>query len=157
MHTRDEYWMQQALQQARLAASAGEVPVGCVVVHNDTCIGAGFNQPISAQDPTAHAEIVALRQASEHLRNYRLPNATLYVTIEPCTMCVGAMIHARLGTLVFGAREPRAGAVCSHFQLLDATVYNHRIEYTSGVMADQCGQLLTEFFQQRRKQAAARE
>jgi len=157
VHTREEYWMQQALQQAQQAASAGEVPVGCVVVHNDFCIGTGFNQPISAQDPTAHAEIVALRQAAGHLRNYRLPQATLYVTIEPCTMCVGAMIHARLGTLVFGATEPRAGAVCSHFQLLDTTVYNHRIEYTSGILADQCSQLMTDFFQQRRKPAATKE
>lgn len=148
---RDEHWMQAALQQAQQAAVCGEVPVGAVVVINDACVGAGYNQPISSRDPTAHAEVVALRAAASHAQNYRLPGATLYVTLEPCSMCVGAMIHARIGRLVFGAREPRAGAVCSHFRLLNTDIYNHRIDYSEAVLADDCGKLLTGFFQQRRK------
>lgn len=151
--TRDEYWMQQALLQAQLAAAVAEVPVGCVVVFEDECIGRGFNQPISAHDPSAHAEIIALRHAASKKKNYRLPAATVYVTIEPCTMCVGAMIHARIARLVFGATEPRAGAVCSHFQLLDAGNYNHRIQYEGGILSEQCATLMKNFFSQRRNQA----
>lgn len=151
MHTSDEHWMQIALQQAQLAMVAGEVPVGALVVVNADCVGKGFNQPISAKDPTAHAEIVALRQAALELGNYRLKGATLYVTLEPCTMCVGAMIHARVERLVFGAREPRAGAVCSHFRLLNNDIYNHRISYNEAVLAESCSGLLTSFFRQRRQ------
>jgi tRNA(adenine34) deaminase len=151
MAMKDQYWMQLALEQARLGAAAGEVPVGAVLVMNGNCLGKGYNQPISAHDPTAHAEVVALRQAAEQQQNYRLPGATLYVTLEPCSMCVGAMIHARIERLVFGTREPRAGAVCSHFRLLNTDIYNHRIDYSEAVLADDCGKLLTGFFQQRRK------
>lgn len=144
--------MRKALELARQGALAGEVPVGAVLVLGDELIGAGYNQPISASDPTAHAEIVALRQAAGHLHNYRLPDTTLYVTIEPCTMCVGALMHARIGRLVFGATEPRAGAVCSRFRLLDTPgVYNHHIEYAQGILEADCSQLISSFFQGRRK------
>ncbi|MDY6981910.1 MAG: tRNA adenosine(34) deaminase TadA [Pseudomonadota bacterium] len=121
----DEHWMRAALAQAQQGAAACEVPVGAVIVLNDEVIGTGWNQPITSADPTAHAEVVALRAAARHQNNYRLPEATLYVTIEPCTMCCGALIHARVKRVVFGALEPRAGAVCSHFRLLDTEgIYN---------------------------------
>lgn len=152
MQRGDEHWMREALALAQQGAAAGEVPVGAVIVLGDTCIGAGWNQPITSADPTAHAEVVALRKAARHQDNYRLPEATLYVTIEPCTMCVGALIHARIKRLVFGATEPRAGAVCSHFHLLDTEgVYNHRVEWEQGVLAQECAQVMSEFFQARRK------
>ena len=148
----DEHWMRQALVLARHGAAAGEVPVGAVVVLNDAVIGEGWNQPITTADPTAHAEVVALRAAALQQNNYRLAEATLYVTIEPCTMCTGALIHARIKKLVFGTPEPRAGAVCSHFRLLDTNgVYNHRVAWEQGVLADECAQLLTTFFRTRRK------
>lgn len=146
----DEYWMQEALLLARSAAAAGEVPVGALVVREGHKLGEGFNQPLSSHDPTAHAEIVALRTAAAAVANYRLPGSTLYVTIEPCTMCVGAMIHARIERLVFGAREPRAGAVCSHFRLLDTDIYNHRMQWSEGVLAGECAATMQEFFRQRR-------
>lgn len=146
----DEYWMQEALELARQAEQLGEVPVGALVVHEGERLGAGFNQPLSSHDPTAHAEIMALRAAAANMQNYRLPGTTLYVTIEPCTMCLGAMIHARVGRLVFGAREPRAGAVCSHFRLLESEVYNHRMEWTGGVLAEDSAALLQTFFRRRR-------
>jgi tRNA(adenine34) deaminase len=150
-HT-DEHWMRQALTLAQQGAAAGEVPVGAVVVQDDAIIGSGWNQPITSADPTAHAEVVALRQAAQRQNNYRLPETTLYVTLEPCTMCVGAMIHARIRRLVFGATEPRSGAVCSHFRLLDAEgIYNHRVEWSQGVLAEECGLVLTRFFQSRRQ------
>lgn len=151
----DEHWMRQALALARQGATAGEVPVGALLVLGERNIGEGYNQPIVARDPTAHAEIVALRQAAIHMQNYRLPDTTLYVTIEPCTMCVGALIHARIKRLVFGAAEPRAGAVCSRFHLLEyAGSYNHRIEVTQGVLEAECGQLISSFFKARRSPAA---
>jgi tRNA(adenine34) deaminase len=146
----DEYWMQLALAQAQLAAAAGEVPVGAVLVKDNTLIASGFNQPIGSCDPSAHAEMVVLRAAAKALMNYRLPGATLYVTIEPCTMCVGAMIHARVGRLVFGAPEPRAGAVVSAARLLEGTQYNHRITVQGGVLADRCAALIRQFFRDKR-------
>jgi tRNA(adenine34) deaminase len=150
MSGQDEQWMRQAIAQAKLAAAAGEVPVGAVLVRDEQLLASGFNRPISAQDPTAHAEIEALRLAAIASGNYRLPGSTLYVSIEPCTMCIGAMIHARVARLVFGAREPRAGAVCSNLQLLDANIYNHHMSFTEGVLAEECGRLLVEFFRERR-------
>ena len=142
--------MRRALDEAERARSRGEVPVGAVVVAADnTLMGAGHNAPISECDPTSHAEIVALRAACKAARNYRLPGATLYVTIEPCTMCVGAMVHARIERLVFGAAEPKAGASA----LLDSAAFNWRITVTSGVLAAECGQLLAGFFEEKRKHA----
>ena len=133
-----------------MAADKGEVPVGAVLVQNGQIIGEGYNQPISANDPTAHAEIVAIRQAAEALGNYRLPGTTLYVTIEPCTMCAGALIHARVETLVFGAREPRAGSVVSQVRLFDASYLNHTVAVEEGVCSAECGALMQKFFQQQR-------
>lgn len=151
LHT-DEHWMRQALTLAQQGAAAGEVPVGAVLVRDDEVLGQGWNQPITSKDPTAHAEIVALRSAAQAQNNYRLPATTLYVTLEPCTMCAGAMIHARIHRLVFGTTEPRSGAVCSHFRLLDAEdIYNHRITWEQGVLAAECGSVLTSFFQNRRQ------
>jgi len=147
----DKTWMQQALKLAQLAASKGEVPVGAIVVLDGEVIGEGYNQPISSSDPTAHAEIMALRAAAQKVSNYRLPGATLYVTIEPCTMCVGAMIHARVERLVYGATEPKAGMVESQLNLVEQPCYNHQIETCGGVLADTCSQLISEFFQQRRQ------
>lgn len=151
MLERDEHWMARALALAQQAAARGEVPVGAVLVLDDAIIGEGSNQPISSNDPTAHAEIVALRAAAHAVENYRLPETTLYVTIEPCTMCVGAMVHARIKRLVFGALEPKAGAVCSRLHLLEGTNFNHAIEYRQGVLADECGRQISDFFQQRRE------
>ena len=142
--------MRRALDEAERARSRGEVPVGALVVAADsTLMGAGHNAPISECDPTSHAEIVALRAACKAAGNYRLPGATLYVTIEPCTMCVGAMVHARIARLVFGAAEPKAGASA----LLDSAAFNWRITVTSGVLAAECGQLLAGFFEEKRKHA----
>ncbi|HSB97670.1 MAG TPA: tRNA adenosine(34) deaminase TadA [Spongiibacteraceae bacterium] len=146
----DEYWMQLALEQARLGAQVGEVPVGAVLVQDNQLIAAGFNQPISGCDPTAHAEIVALRAAANNLKNYRLPDTTLYVTIEPCAMCAGALVHSRIKRLVYGATEPRAGAIISSQQLLDGPQFNHRIEVEGGVLAEQCGEIMQKFFREKR-------
>lgn len=145
-----EHWMRLALKQADLAAEEGEVPVGAVLVKDNVLIAAGFNQPISTKDATAHAEIVTLRAASQKLDNYRLPGTILYVTIEPCTMCVGALIHARVDSIVFGAREPRAGAVVSQQNLATAEFYNHRLKCIEGILADECADKLREFFKARR-------
>ena len=142
--------MQLALAQAALARDAGEVPVGAVIVKDDEVIGEGWNQPLGSNDPTAHAEIVALRDAASRIDNYRLTGVSLYVTIEPCTMCVGAMLHARIARLVFGALEPKAGAVQSYLHLLDQDHFNHRIEYQGGVLAAECAAVMQEFFQSRR-------
>lgn len=142
--------MRLALAQAGRAREAGEVPVGAIVVCDDAVIGRGWNQPISSHDPSAHAEVVAMRAAARHIGNYRLTGATLFVTIEPCTMCVGAMLHARLDRLVFGAPEPKAGAVQSHLGLLDRAHFNHRIQYRGGVLAGQCADIMREFFLSRR-------
>ncbi len=149
----DERWMAMALEQARAAAVVNEVPVGAVLVQGGELLAAGYNQPIIGCDPTAHAEIVALRSAAQRCGNYRLPGTTLYVTIEPCAMCIGAMMHARVERLVFGAPEPRAGAVISALRLLEAEHFNHRIAYSSGVLADECAALMQDFFRARRQKA----
>jgi tRNA(adenine34) deaminase len=143
-------WMQRALELADKAAELGEVPVGAVVVRDGQLLGEGFNQVISAADPTAHAEVVALREAARGQGNYRLPQATLYVTLEPCTMCAGALIHARIGLLVFAASEPRAGVICSNASALDAPWYNHQVQWLGGVLADESSKRLKDFFRQRR-------
>lgn len=145
------HWMAQALEQAKLAGNLGEVPVGAILVANNEIIGKGFNQPVSSHDASAHAEICALRQASQFRQNYRLPGTTLYVTIEPCTMCAGALIHARIDMLVFGAREPRAGAVVSQQQLLDAWYFNHKVSYIEGILREECSDLIQNFFQIKRR------
>jgi tRNA(adenine34) deaminase len=142
--------MLRALELAHHAETAGEVPVGAVVVQNGEVIGEGWNQPIRAHDPSAHAEMVAMRAAAAHLRNYRLPGTTLYVTLEPCAMCAGAIVQARVARVVFGATDPKAGAAGSVFQLLDSTALNHRTEITSGVLGEECGRLLKDFFRSRR-------
>ena len=146
-----EQFMRDALAQADLARAAGEVPVGAVVVQDGRVIGAGHNQPIGASDPTAHAEVVALRSAASAVGNYRLTGATLYVTVEPCLMCVGAMIHARIGTLVYGASEPKAGAVDSTQRAHEHPALNHRMTVVAGVLAAECGQRLKQFFVDKRK------
>ncbi len=148
----DELWMQRALELASRAEQHDEVPVGAVIVRDQKIIGEGFNQPISSCDPTAHAEIVALRMAARHDQNYRIVGATLYVTLEPCTMCVGALVHARISRLVFGANEPKAGAVESKIRLLDCEHFNHKLDYKGGVCAAECQQQLSAFFQRRRKE-----
>jgi len=147
---RDAFWMRLALDQARLAESQGEVPVGAVLVIGEALVAAAYNAPISGCDPSAHAEIAVLRKAAGQLHNYRLPTSTLYVTIEPCTMCMGAIIHSRVQRVVFGAREPRAGAVVSKLKLAELDFYNHRVEVTEGVLADECGALVSSFFRSRR-------
>lgn len=147
---RDIFYMREALLLANKAADAGEVPVGAVLVQDDQIIGYGFNRPVSAHDASAHAEIVAIRNAGGALKNYRLPDSTLYVTIEPCTMCLGALIHARIKRLVFGAIEPRAGAVSSQLKLLENDFFNHQIEWQGGVLAEECGNKLSEFFRNKR-------
>ncbi len=146
--------MRRALALADRAEQAGEVPVGAVIVRDGAVLGEGYNQPISSHDPTGHAEIVALRAAAQAVCNYRLPGAVLYVTLEPCTMCIGAMIHARIARVVFGAPEPRAGAVISQLQLADADHYNHRMAHTQGVLAEQSADKLRQFFRTRRKPAS---
>ncbi|MDB4155014.1 tRNA adenosine(34) deaminase TadA [Gammaproteobacteria bacterium] len=147
----DTAWMRLAIEQAHQAESLGEVPVGAVLVIDGALIAAAFNAPISGCDPSAHAEIAVLRKAAELRKNYRLPFSTLYVTIEPCTMCMGAIIHSRVQRVVFGAREPRAGAVVSQLQLAGQPFYNHQIEVTEGVLADECGALVSTFFRAKRK------
>lgn len=142
--------MREALVEARKAFDAGEVPVGAVVVLDGVTVGRGFNQPISATDPTAHAEIMALREAARAVGNYRLVGSTLVVTIEPCLMCVGAMVHARVETVVYGAAEPKAGAIVSSCQAHENPALNHRMQAVGGVLADECRALIQEFFQQRR-------
>lgn len=142
--------MRRALELADLAAQREEVPVGAVVVRDGELLGEGFNQVITAADPSAHAEIIALRDAAARVGNYRLPGATLYVTLEPCTMCAGALVHARIAELVFAAREPRAGVVCSTCQLLDEPWYNHKVSWQEGVLATESAALLQAFFRARR-------
>jgi tRNA(adenine34) deaminase len=146
----DEQFMCLALDLARKAEVEGEVPVGALVVHQDTVVGQGWNQPISAGDPTSHAEINALREASAHLQNYRLPGCTLYVTLEPCTMCVGAMVLARIERLVFAARDLRFGAVRSKFRLADSPLLNHQVSVEEGLFATDAADLLEQFFRSRR-------
>ena len=142
--------MRLALDQARKALDAGEVPVGAVVVLDGAVIGAGCNQPISASDPTAHAEILALRAAASRAGNYRLTGSTVYVTIEPCLMCVGAMVHARVGTVVFGATEPKAGALVSMTRAHELPHLNHKLQIEAGVLEEECRALMQGFFQSRR-------
>jgi tRNA(adenine34) deaminase len=142
--------MREALVQADLSAEAGEVPVGAVVVLDGGIIGRGHNQPISTHDPTAHAEIVALREAARSVGNYRLPGATLYVTVEPCLMCVGAAIHARVATIVYGTSEPRAGAVESSQRVWEHPSLNHRVTMVAGVLAAECRERMRTFFLERR-------
>lgn len=146
----DLQWMQHAIGLAKQAALLQEVPVGAVLVHDNEIIGEGFNRPITTHDATAHAEIVALRNGAEKIKNYRLVNTTLYVTLEPCLMCVGAMVHARVQRVVFGAPDPKTGAVQSVFQLGQSSQFNHQIQYAGGLLADECGALLREFFRARR-------
>lgn len=147
----DEHLMQRALELARLAQDAHEeVPVGAVVVLNGQIVGEGWNQNISANDPTAHAEIMALRDAGQRIGNYRFPGAELFVTLEPCVMCAGAMIHARLGRVVYGARDRKTGAAGSVFDTLVSPLHNHRILAEEGLFADQASALLTRFFKLRR-------
>lgn len=148
---RDTHWMRQALAQAELAAAAGEVPIGAVLVKGDVLIASGWNQPIAGHDPTAHAEIRALRAAGQALQNYRLPDTTLYVTLEPCLMCAGAMIHARVARLVFGAHDSKRGVVDSRWEVFEAPWLNHRVEVTGGVLEDECAALLKQFFRDRRE------
>ncbi|MBN1568371.1 MAG: tRNA adenosine(34) deaminase TadA [Acidobacteria bacterium] len=145
-----EAWMREAICEARKAEAEGEVPVGAILLLNEKIIGRGHNSPIQNHDPTAHAEILALRQGAHYCRNYRLPGSILIVTIEPCMMCVGAMIHARVVELIFGAEDPKAGAARSRFQLADSDLLNHRLRMTSGVLEKECGSLLKSFFASRR-------
>ncbi len=147
----DQFFMGFALAEARQARDAGEVPIGAVVIFENQIVGSGHNQPIGLHDPTAHAEILAIRQAAERIGNYRLTDASLYVTIEPCAMCAGAMVNARIKRLVYGATEIRAGAVDSVFQICNNSSLNHQVEVTSGVKADECRQIMQAFFKERRK------
>ncbi|HFD79601.1 MAG TPA: tRNA adenosine(34) deaminase TadA [Gammaproteobacteria bacterium] len=146
----DVRWMQYALTLARRAADQGEVPVGCVIVHEGEIIGEGWNQPIATSDPTAHAEIVALRDAGRRRGNYRLSGATLYVTLEPCLMCAGAMVHARIARLVFGATDPKRGAVDSTAKAFETRGLNHRVEVSGGILESECATVLRDFFRERR-------
>ena len=143
-------WMDAALGEARRARNAGEVPIGAVVVMDGVIVGRGFNQPISSGDPTAHAEIVAIREAARQTGNYRLTGAVLCVTIEPCLMCVGALVHARIATLVYGAAEPRTGALVSSVRGAELPGHNHRVEVTGGVRENACRELMQTFFRERR-------
>jgi tRNA(adenine34) deaminase len=150
---RDERFMHLALEEARKAADEGEVPIGAVVVLDDDVIGAGHNRPITASDPTAHAEIEALRAAASRVGNYRLPSAELFVTVEPCLMCVGAAVHARVARVVFGAREPKAGAARSTMRAFDHPALNHRVDVVEGVLDEEARGVLQEFFRARRAEA----
>jgi tRNA(adenine34) deaminase len=150
MTNADETFMQAALDEAREAAAAGEIPVGAVVVTRGEIVAAGQNRSIQDSDPSGHAEINALRAAAQASSNYRLSGATLYVTLEPCAMCVGAIVQARVDRVVFGAYDPKAGALGSAVDLSDSRAFNHRFEILGGVLADDCGELLREFFEQKR-------
>ena len=146
----DEHWMSHALELAKKAESLDEVPVGAVIVKDDVIIAEGWNQPILSNDATAHAEIMALRAAGEVLNNYRIVDAELFVTLEPCSMCVGALIHARIKRVVFAAHEPRTGALGGAFNLLESNDHNHIFEYEAGVLADESRDLIKAFFKRRR-------
>ncbi|AQZ93420.1 tRNA adenosine(34) deaminase TadA [Halopseudomonas phragmitis] len=153
MKPADIDFMREAIAEARKGADLGEVPVGAVLVRDGRVIARGFNQPISSHDPSAHAEMIALRAAAAADGNYRLPDTTLYVTLEPCTMCAGLLVHSRIKRLVYGASEPRSGAVVSRSQVLAQPWMNHRVEVEGGVLAEECGALLTEFFRLKRQPA----
>lgn len=150
----DHYWMRQGIELARRAAAAGEVPVGAVVVRNNELLGEGWNGPIASCDPSAHAEITALRRAGAKVAAYRLPDATLYVTLEPCFMCAGALIHARVQRLVYGAEDPKTGACGGQMDLFGVPGHNHYPQITGGILAQECGELLREFFRGRRRKRA---
>jgi tRNA(adenine34) deaminase len=152
VQTEDERWMRMALKSANAAADQGEVPVGAILVHNGNMIAAAGNQPIGQHDPTAHAEIRVLRTASLYFENYRLPGTTLYVTLEPCLMCIGAIIHARIDRLVYGATDPKTGAVHSLYQVGSDNRLNHSLNITSGVLESECSTVLRTFFKEKRKQ-----
>ncbi len=148
----DEHWMYRALELANQAAVEDEVPVGAIIVHNHSIIAAAYNQREQLEDPTAHAEMIAITQASAHLRSWRLIDCTLYVTLEPCPMCAGAVLQSRIPRVVFGAIDPKAGAVRSLYHLLSDTRLNHQCEVVGGVLAKECGRILTEFFEHKRRQ-----
>jgi tRNA(adenine34) deaminase len=150
-----ERFMRLALDEARRGLDAGEVPIGAVVVFGEDIVARAFNQPIGRHDPTAHAEILAMREASLAIGNYRLTGATLYVTLEPCLMCAGAMVHARVGTLVFGAAEPKTGAVVSNLQALALPHHNHRVDVVVGVLETECREIVQDFFHSRRSSGTA--
>ena len=146
----DEYWMEEALREGQRTQAAGEVPVGAVVVREGRVVGRGSNRPISSNDPTAHAEIIAMREAGQALGNYRLTDCDLFVTMEPCAMCAGAMVHARIRRLVYGATDPKAGAVESVLHVLDNAALNHRVDVKKGVLAGRCMELVQAFFREKR-------
>src|SRR5664279_3658369 len=148
--SKDEAWMRYAFRLAQRAEQQGEVPVGAIVVKDEQCIAEGWNSSIATHDPTAHAEMVALRRAGLALENYRLSDATIYVTLEPCVMCMGAISHARIKRLVFGAFDPKRGAVCHALSLTDASFLNHRINWIGGILEMECSELLRDFFRARR-------
>jgi tRNA(Arg) A34 adenosine deaminase TadA len=150
----DAKWLERALDQARLALESGEVPVGALVIKDGELLGAGHNRNLLDHDPTAHAEVVALRQAAARIGNYRLTGCTMYATIEPCAMCAGALIHSRIARLVYGAADPKAGAAGSVLQVLNHPSLNHQMEVTAGVLADRCSEILQDFFRQRRRTGA---
>lgn len=147
----DKHWMEKALELARKAEQAGEVPVGAVLVKDNQLIAEGWNQPITSHDATSHAEIMAMREAGKKLNNYRLIDTVMYVTLEPCSMCVGAMIHARVSKIIYAASEPRTGALGGAFNLLDANQHNHIFEVEAGLMAEESKAMLQRFFRSRRK------
>lgn len=151
MATEHEKWMQHALHLASKAEACGEVPVGAVLVKDGVIIGEGYNQLITLNDPTAHAEILALRDAASVLKNYRLPETTLYVTLEPCCMCAGAIVHARVKHLVYGANEPKAGVVVSQRHFFEQKFLNHQTTYEGGVLQEECSQMMSNFFKQKRQ------
>lgn len=151
----DEFWMRHALVLADRARALGEVPVGAVLVYQQQIVGEGWNMPIANHDPTAHAEIMAMRQGGEFLNNYRLIETTLYVTLEPCVMCAGAMIHGRVGRVVYGASDAKTGAAGSLIDILRHPGMNHQLEIEGGVLAEECGALLSDFFRQRRAEKKA--
>ena len=151
----DEFFMREALSQAVAAGCLGEVPVGAVVVREGVIVGRGFNSPIGDSDPTAHAEVAALRDAARNLGNYRLPGCELFVTLEPCAMCAGAIMHSRIARVVYGARDPKTGVHASVLDLFAVDQLNHHTEIVGGILADECGQLLSRFFAERRKAAKA--
>ncbi|MTD28522.1 tRNA adenosine(34) deaminase TadA [Erwinia sorbitola] len=151
----DEFWMRHALQLAQRAWEEGEVPVGAVLVHQGRVIGEGWNRPIGHHDPTAHAEMMAIRQGGKVIENYRLLDTTLYVTLEPCVMCAGAMVHSRIGRLVFGARDAKTGAAGSLLDVLGHPGMNHQVKFEHGILAEECAALLSDFFRQRRAEKKA--
>ncbi|MCJ0974077.1 tRNA adenosine(34) deaminase TadA [Stutzerimonas marianensis] len=148
--SQDDHFMREALALAAQGAALGEVPVGAVLVHEGKVVGRGFNCPISRHDPSAHAEMVAIRDAASALENYRLPGSTLYVTLEPCSMCAGLIVHARVQRVVFGATEPKAGVAASRGQFFEQAFLNHRVLIEGGILAEACSAMLSDFFRQRR-------